>query len=114
VAGKRRDEQLEAADAALRRGDRAAAVALLAPLADAGVPRAQALLGRTHEEGVGRPANAFEAYVWYSLAARAGDAGALAARDRAAARLQPAELRQADQLVTRWKPRGSATGSSGP
>jgi serine/threonine protein kinase len=100
-----RDEQLDAAEAALRRGDHAAAAELLAPWAAAGVPRAQVLLGRTLEGRQGRQQSDFEAYVWYSLASRNGEAGAKTMKEQVAGRLQPAEIRQAEQVVERWKPR---------
>ncbi len=106
-----RDEQVEAGEAALRRGDASAAAQLLAPWAAAGVPRAQALLGRAREAlSGGQPSQ--EAYVWYSLAARAGQSEASLLRDKAGAKLQPAELLQAEQTIERWKPRtppGAAT-----
>ena len=100
-----RDEKLDAAEAALRRGDHATAAEMLAPWAAAGVPRAQALLGRTQEGRSGRQQNDFEAYVWYGVAARAGEPGAQTMKDKVAAKLQPAEIRQAEQLIERWKPR---------
>ena len=103
------DDQLDAADAALRGGDLAAATRMLTPLATAGIPRAQALLGRVKEAGRDQQRNAFEAYVWYSMAARNGEPGAQALRDRIAGTLQPAEIRQADQLIERWKPHHETT-----
>ncbi len=107
-----RDDQLAAGEAALRRGDDAAAAEILAPLAEAGVPRAQALLGRAQEQRLGRQQSDFEAYVWYSIAARNGEPGALARRDKVALKLQPAEIRQAEQVVKRWKPRTEAAASA--
>jgi hypothetical protein len=112
AARRRSEEQLEAADAAMRRGDHAAAIELLTPLANAGVTRAQALLGRSYEEPGGRKPNYFEAYSWYSLAARGGEPGASAQRDRAAGRMQPAEVRQAQEMVDRWKPRTAPASSA--
>jgi cytoskeletal protein RodZ len=100
-----RDEQVDAAEAALRRGDANGAVQILAPLAAAGVSRAQTLLGRAQEARPSGQQNDFEAYVWYGIAARNGQAGAQTQRDRVGAKLQPAEIRQADQIIERWKPR---------
>lgn len=100
-----REALIDAAEAALRSGDLVAAEATLAPLAAAGVPRAQALLGRVKETGRGKQKNVFEAYIWYSMAARNGEPGAIALRDRISGLLQPAEIRQADELIERWKPR---------
>jgi len=107
-----RDEQLAAAEDAWRRGDQAAAAELLAPLATAGVPRAQAMLGRVHEARAGQQPNYFEAYVWFSIAARGGEPGAASLKDKVASKLQPAEIRQAEQIVERWKPRAEATGGT--
>ncbi|CAN5266384.1 hypothetical protein BH11PSE10_BH11PSE10_19140 [soil metagenome] len=98
------DEQLADAEAAINRREFAAAADLLTPLAQAGVSRAQALLGRAHEGRSDRLRSDFEAYLWYGIAARGGDGTALLQRDRVAARLQPAEVRQANQIIERWKP----------
>jgi len=99
-----RKEQLDAAEAALRRGDRSGAVKLLTPWANAGVLRAQVLLAGAQESRSAGDGSDFQAYVWYSLATRGGEAAASALRNRVAARLQPAEIRQADQAVERWRP----------
>jgi len=107
-----RDEAIDAAEAALRRGDANAAAQLLAPLAAAGAARAQALLGRAQEARPAAQRSDFEAYVWYGIAARNGQAGAQSQRERVAAKLQPAEIRQADQIIERWKPRSEAVPSN--
>ncbi|MEO8524626.1 MAG: protein kinase [Caldimonas sp.] len=111
---RRRDEQLDAADAALRRGDSGAAAQILAPLAAAGVTRAQAMLGRTQEARTGSQRSDFEAYVWYGVAARGGEPGAQSMKDKVAARLQPAEIRQAEKIVEHWKPRVEDAAGSNP
>lgn len=103
-----RNEQIDAAEAAMGRGDHAAAAQQLAPLAAAGVARAQALLGRVQEARAGTQRNDFEAYIWYGLAARGGQAGAQAMKDKVATKLQPAEIRQADQIVERWRPQAES------
>ena len=103
-----RDEQIDAGEAALRRGDAATAVRLLAPWAAAGVPRAQALLGRAQEARSGGQ-QSFEAYVWYGIAARGGLSEAQALRDKVGAKLQPAEIRQAEQIIDHFKPRAEPT-----
>ncbi|MEO8311941.1 MAG: protein kinase, partial [Caldimonas sp.] len=112
----REDQAIEAAEAALRRGDAAAASQILAPMAAAGIARAQALLARAREVRTSEQHSDFEAYVWYSIAARNGEPGAGAARDKLTPRLQPAELRQAAQIVERWKPTldGKAGGEGTP
>jgi serine/threonine protein kinase len=105
TARSARDEAIDAAEAALRRGDANAAAQMLAPLAAAGAPRAQALLGRAQEARPSAQRSDFEAYVWYGIAARNGQPGAQSQRERVGAKLQPAEIRQADQIIERWKPR---------
>ena len=112
--GRTRDDQLEAGEAALQRGDSVAATNILTPLAAAGVVRAQSMLGRAQEARPQGQRSDFEAYVWYSIAARSGDAGAAASRDKLAATLQPAEIRQAEQIAQHWKPRTAPTAASNP
>jgi hypothetical protein len=112
-ASRRRDDQLDAGDAALRRGDASGAAEIAAPWAAAGVARAQTLLGRA-QEARSREHTDFEAYVWYSIAARGGEPGAQALKDNVAGRLQPAEIRQANQIVERWKPRPEAAPNAVP
>ncbi len=107
-----RDEAIDAAEAALRRGDATAAAQMLAPLAAAGSSRAQALLGRAQEARPSGQQNDFEAYVWYGIAARSGQAGAQSQRERVGAKLQPAEIRQADRIIERWKPRAEPAPSA--
>jgi TPR repeat protein len=108
---KVRDDQLDAAEAALRRGDATTAADILKPWAAAGVPRAQAMLGRAKEGRGAQQQSDFEAYVWYSMAARGGEPGAQALRDKVAVKLQPAEIRQAEQVIERWKPQAEPTAS---
>ena len=105
-----REEQLDAAEAALRRGEAAAAAQMLAPLAAAGNARAQVLLGRAQEAKPLGQQNDFEAYVWYGIAARNGQTGAQSMRDKVGGRLQPAEIHQAEQIIDRWKPRAEPAG----
>jgi serine/threonine protein kinase len=102
---------LAAAEAAARRGDYASAVRIAKPLGRAGDARAQVLLGAAHENGRGTPRSHFEAYLWYSLAANRDYAGAAVMRERVAAKLQPAELRQADHLIAQWQPHTADTAS---
>ncbi|WP_024302646.1 serine/threonine-protein kinase [Pseudogulbenkiania sp. MAI-1] len=98
------DDSLGNAERAMARGDYGAALALVKPLAYGGQPRAQELLGRLYEEGRGVRQSHNEAYMWYSLAAQHGSSVAQLMRERVAARLQPAEIRQADRLVEAWRP----------
>jgi TPR repeat protein len=49
--------------------------------------------------GRGVPQNNFQAYVWFSRSARAGNTEAKARVEQVKAALQPAEIRQADGLL---------------
>jgi hypothetical protein len=109
-----RNDQIEAADAAFRRGDHATAAQLLSPWAAAGVTRAQLLLGLVREAATGRLHSDFQAYVWFGVAARAGEPGAQALRDKVAPRLQPAEIQQADQAIARFRNRPEAAATGNP
>jgi serine/threonine protein kinase len=60
---------------------------------------AQTKLGDMFASGRGVAQNAFQAYVWYGIAARSGSAAAREKQARIAPQLQPAEIRQADQLI---------------
>ena len=107
-----RDQLLDAAEAALRRGDYASAVEKLEPLALAGVAKSQTMLGRAYEGRGGPQASYFQAYIWYSIAARRGDSGAAALKDKVAGKLQPAELAHADRVVVQWKPSADTNADS--
>jgi cell division septation protein DedD len=67
---------LDDASAAYHRGDFAAAVKLIRPLAEQGDARAQANLGVLYENGQGVPQDDIEAAKWYRKAANQGDASA--------------------------------------
>jgi TPR repeat protein len=92
---------------ALQQGDHKRAIELLEPLGQGGDSRAQTLLGEQYEQGRGALQSDFQAYIWYSLAARRGSNNAVTAKARVAARLQPAEVqqgdRQADRLAGQWR-----------
>ena len=104
-------ELLDKSEAALHRGDYSTALAAIKRFASAGDPRAQALLGSLYEKGLGMPHSAADAYMWYSLSVRAGNAAARDMKARVAGKLQPAEIRQADRLVDKWRPNGDAGGA---
>ena len=91
--------------AAEARGDYAAAVEAVRPLAGSGDARGQMKLGEFYEKGRGVARNYNQAYVWYRLAARGGHSAAQAASERAAAQLQPAEIKQLDHVIEHWRPR---------
>jgi cell division septation protein DedD len=67
---------LDDASAAYHRGDFAAALKLIRPLAEQGDARAQANLGVLYENGQGVPQDDTEAAKWYRKAADQGDASA--------------------------------------
>ena len=64
-----------------------------------GYPLAQSSLGRLYETGRGVPQDNVLAYMWYELAAASGDEIAVASREAAAARLDPAGIRQAQAMA---------------
>jgi hypothetical protein len=98
-------EQLARGEGALARGDYAGALEILRPLAQGGNTRAQIRLAEMYASGQGVSRNYNQAYIWYSLAARGGSTTASADRDRIAARLQPAEIKQADKVVESMRAR---------
>ncbi len=107
-----RNRDIDAAEAAVQGGDVATAERLLDPWVRARVPRAQMLLGRVRETGAGQPPSPFEAYVLYSLAARGGEPSAKALQAHVGAKLQSAEIvqaqRQVDGLMSHATPAASA------
>ena len=98
-------EQLAKGEGALARGEYEKAMEILTPLAQEGNSRAQIRLAEMYAFGQGVKQNTIQSYIWYSLAARGGSTGAAAGRDRMAARLQPAEIKQADRVVENMRAR---------
>lgn len=126
---------LEDADAALMRGDFAAALGFLRPLAEQNDTDAQISLGNMYFEGNGVPLNTAEAVRWYTLAADRGNANAqmtlgflyqygdavpqdyvqaykwfaLAGYavyvDSVRAKMNPAQIAEAQKLASEWKPK---------
>jgi len=74
--------------AAYNRGDYVPAIRLFRPLAEQGNPKAQSVLGAMYRKGQGVARNPAQAFMWFSLAARRGDARA------------KAELRGVSQAMT--------------
>jgi TPR repeat protein len=60
---------------------------------------AQLDLARLYEQGKGLPQDAVQAWLWYSLAARQGDASAISGRDRMSTRMSPAQIAEAERLL---------------
>ena len=67
--------------------------------AEKGDTQAQFELARLYATGKGVPRDEFFAYVWYAVAARAGNAAAEAERKALARTLQPVQIQQAEPLV---------------
>lgn len=92
---------------AIQQGDHKRAIELLEPLGQGGDSRARTLLGEQYEHGRGALQDDFQAYLWYNLAARRGSNNAVTAKARVAARLQPAQVQQADlqagRLDEQWR-----------
>jgi peptidoglycan hydrolase-like protein with peptidoglycan-binding domain len=78
-------------------GNYAAAGVELEPLAAAGDPRAQLLLGRMYAAGQGVLQDYVRAHVLFNLAAATGMKGAAEAREELAARMTPAQIADAQQ-----------------
>jgi len=62
--------------AAYNRGDYVPAIRLFRPLAEQGNPKAQSVLGVMYRKGDGVTRNPSRAFMWFSLAAKRGDAKA--------------------------------------
>lgn len=108
------DDPLDMAVRAIAQGDHERAIQLLKPLGQGGDSRARTLLGAQYEHGRGAPQSDFLAYIWYSLAARTGSNTAVTAKVRVAARLQPAEVSQADQQADHLAEQWHRSGAGGP
>lgn len=87
------------AEQARARGNDAESLSLLRKAADQGNAKALLALGEMYGAGRGVPQNNFQAYVWFSRAARAGNTDAKARAEQVKSLLQPAEVQQADRLI---------------
>jgi len=85
--------------AAYNRGDYVPALRLFRPLAEQGNARAQTALGVMFRKGEGVPKNPVRARMWFSLAAKRGDAGARAGLSRVSRTLTQQEISQADAMA---------------
>src|ERR1051325_1942382 len=85
--------------AAYNRGDYVPAFRLFRPLAEQGNARAQTALGVMFRKGEGVPKNPVRARMWFSLAAKRGDAGAKAGLGRVSRTLTQQEISQADAMA---------------
>ena len=95
-------------------GNYAAAGVELEPLAAAGDPRAQLLLGRMYAAGQGVLQDYVRAHVLFNLAAARGMKGAAEAREELAARMTAAQIADAQQQAAAWVAPPEALGAVAP
>jgi TPR repeat protein len=75
--------------------------------AEQGNAKAQNNLGIIYATGKGVPQDYVIAHMWFNLAAVSGDKSDNAAenRDKAAAKMTPAQVAEAQKLAREWKPK---------
>jgi TPR repeat protein len=84
---------------AYNRGDYMPAIRLFRPLAEAGNPKAQTQIGTMYRKGEGVTFSPTRAYMWFSVAAKRGDARAKAGLRDVSRKMTPAETSQARQMA---------------
>jgi TPR repeat protein len=84
---------------AYNRGDYVPAIRLFRPLAEAGNPKAQTQIGTMYRKGEGMPSSPTRAFMWFSVAAKRGDAKAKAGLRDVSRKMTPAEISQAQQMA---------------
>jgi len=84
---------------AYNRGDYVPAIRLFRPLAEAGNPKAQNQIGLMYRKGEGTAQSPARAFMWFSLAARRGDAKAKAGLRDVSRTMTPGEISQARQMA---------------
>jgi TPR repeat protein len=85
--------------AAYNRGDYLPAVRLFRPLAENGNRKAQNVIGAMYSKGEGVQRNASRALMWFTLAAKRGDAQAKARMREVSKTMTPAEISQAEAMA---------------
>jgi TPR repeat protein len=85
--------------AAYNRGDYVPAIRLFRPLAEAGNPKAQSVIGVMYRKGEGVAKSSARAFMWFSLAAKRGDARAKAELHQVFEAMTPAEIAQAREMM---------------
>jgi TPR repeat protein len=85
--------------AAYSRGDYVPAIRLFRPLAEQGNARAQKVLGVMFRKGEGVPKNAVRARMWFSLAAKRGEAGARAGLREVSQTMTALQISQAEAMA---------------
>ncbi|MEH2528899.1 MULTISPECIES: tetratricopeptide repeat protein [unclassified Bradyrhizobium] len=84
---------------AYNRGDYVPAIRLFRPLAEAGNSKAQAQIGLMYRKGEGTAQSPARAFMWFSLAAKRGDAKAKAELRAVSGTMTPAEISQARAMA---------------
>ena len=84
---------------AYNRGDYVPAIRLFRPLAEQGNPKAQSVLGKMYRRGQGVARNPAQAFMWFSLAARRGDARARTEMREVSQAMSPQERAQANEMA---------------
>ncbi|WOH68841.1 hypothetical protein [Bradyrhizobium sp. BWA-3-5] len=84
---------------AYNRGDYLPAIRLFRPLAEQGNPKAQTQIGTMYRKGEGTAPNQARAFMWFSVAARRGDAKARAGLREMSKTMTPAEMSQAKSMA---------------
>ena len=85
--------------AAYNRGDYVPAIRLFRPLAEQGNAKAQSVLGVMFRKGEGVPKNPARAHMWFSFAAKRGEAGARAELREVSRTMTPQEISQAEAMA---------------
>jgi TPR repeat protein len=84
---------------AYNRGDYVPAIRMFRPLAEAGNPKAQSVIGSMYRKGQGVPRNLVHAFMWFSVAAKRGDNEAKAELHEVSKTMTPAEMTQANEMA---------------
>ena len=85
--------------AAYNRGDYLPAIRLFRPLAEQGNPKAQTQIGTMYRKGEGTTVSLARAFMWFSAAARRGDAKAKAGLREVSKTMTAAEMSQGEAMA---------------
>jgi uncharacterized protein len=85
--------------------DASAAVSWFRKAADQGLALAQYGLGALYYDGKGVPQDYVLAHMWFNLAAAQGNKDALLFRNKAAVKMTPQQIAEAQKLARDWKPK---------
>jgi TPR repeat protein len=84
---------------AYSRGDYLPAIRLFRPLAEQGNPKAQTQIGTMYRKGEGMTASLTRAFMWFSVAAKRGDAKGKAGLRQVSRTMTPAEISQGEAMA---------------